>query len=111
MKTKKKILYLALSMLLIVFVLQMGHAQASGNELFADAPGTAEMKQGEAAPDPTIVRSRNVYVVNQDALRREDTITLNLFSDVSFNAVKDRVENRGPNRYTWFGNIEGVKDS
>jgi hypothetical protein len=111
MKTKKKILYLALSMLLIVFALQMGHAQASGNELFADAPDTAEMKQGEAAPDPTVVRSRNVYVVNQAALQGEDTITLNLFSDVSFNAVKDRVEKRGTGSYTWFGSVEGVKNS
>ena len=111
MKTKKKVLYLAVSMLLIVFVLQMGHAQASGNELFADAPGTAEMKQGEAAPDPTVIRSRNVNVVNLDALQGEDTITLNLFSDVSFNAVKDRLEKRGTGGYTWFGSVEGVKDS
>jgi len=98
-------------MLLVVFALQMGHAQTSGYELFAEAPGTAEMKQGEAAPDPTVVRSLNVTVINQGALQREDTITLNLFSDVSFNAVKDRVEKRGPGSYTWFGRVEGVKDS
>ena len=69
MKTKKEVLYLALSMLLVVFALQLGHARASDNELFADAPGTAELKRGTAALDPTVVRSRNVYVVDQDALQ------------------------------------------
>jgi hypothetical protein len=120
MKMKKIVWYFVLSMFIIVFSLQMGHAQVPGNELFSDTTGSddpsIEQKLEQERRNPTVVRSRGVLVnftniVNKDAPQGEDKIILNFFSDVTFTAIKDRMEKRGPNRYTWFGRIKGVKHS
>ncbi|HZX48578.1 MAG TPA: DUF1566 domain-containing protein [Nitrospirota bacterium] len=85
--------------------------------------------------DPTIRRSRHVHG-NFDLLKdskaslstqplpdmsptgipqstpvQKKSITLNLFNDVSFTAVEDRMEERSANRYTWYGHIEGIEQS
>src|SRR4030067_364950 len=85
--------------------------------------------------DPTIRRSRHVHR-NFDLLKdskaslstqplpdmsptgipqstpvQKKSITLNLFNDVSFTAVEDRMEERSANRYTWYGHIEGIEQS
>jgi hypothetical protein len=116
----KLIWNIALSILFVVISLQIGHAQVPGNELFSDAAGSydlsIEQKLEKERQDPTVVRSRSVVVnftniVNIGALQGEDIITLNFFDDVSFTAIKDRLEKRGANRYTWFGSIKGLKHS
>ena len=110
MKQKTKIPFLTLSLLFIVLTFQIGIGQAVGNQLIVDAPSTAEIKKEPALSDPTIVRSRNV-IVNQDILHTDDIIELDLFGDVSFSIKKQRIQNRGPGRFTWFGSVKGQKDS
>ena len=98
-------------MLSTVLALQIGQAHASGNKFSIDTEAAVGLIQAEKNTDPTIVRSRNVHVVNLDALQETDTFTLNLLRDGSFNAIKERVEKRGTKRYTWFGNLAGVEES
>ena len=85
--------------------------------------------------DPTIRRSRHVHGnfnllkdsktslstqplpdmsppgLPQSTPVQKRSITLNLFNDVSFTAVEDRMEERSANRYTWYGHIEGIDQS
>jgi len=110
MKTKQYIFYLTLLGLLLFFVLSIGCTQPFGNKLFFDAPVKGNPQPVQTMSDPTIVRSRNV-IVNQDILHTDDIIQLNLFGDVSFNLKKHRIEKRGQDRFTWFGSVEGQKNS
>ncbi len=61
---------------------------------------------------PSVVRSRLVKV-NFDLLKGDrfpdgaKSLLLNLFDDLSFQGVKDRLEKRSETRYTWFGRIPG----
>ncbi len=95
----------------------LASAEGSVNKLFANVPGSTDLysiKQGREEPDRTVVRSRYIYV-NFDYLYGKnlpegaELVVLNLFDSVSFTAVKDRLEVRSSNRYTWFGRIDGVK--
>ncbi|HLG29165.1 MAG TPA: M12 family metallo-peptidase [Candidatus Brocadiales bacterium] len=60
--------------------------------------------------DPAIVRKRYVQV-NFDLLRKKDSIAINLFEGLSFVGIKDRIETRSTDRYTWYGHIEGIEHS
>lgn len=84
-----------------------------GNELFIEAPHSEAVyaQQEKDKQNPTIKRSRYI-LVTLDLLRsQESSIVLNLFEDVSFTSIKDRIEVRSQNRYTWYGHIEGVEHS
>ncbi len=84
------------------------------NELFTDAPQSSVTyaDQDKAQQNPTIVRSRHVNIIF-DLLAEEkdvssdsqgvDSIALNLFDEVSFIAINERVERRSSSSYTWFG--------
>lgn len=81
--------------------------------LFVDAPTSAEndaLREKEKQ-DPTIKRSRHVLVKVELLRSQEGLLALNLFGDLSLTAMKDRMEVRSENRYTWYGHIEGVEHS
>jgi len=123
-------------LLVISFSPQVSSGQTT-NELFTDASLNADLyaQQEKEKQDPTIKRSRHVQIKpglldRQDipfpglpqpgaalpelppsAAVQERPIVLNLFGDVSFLAIKDRMEMRSGSRYTWFGHVDGIKDS
>jgi hypothetical protein len=83
--------------------------------LFTDAdrlPASAS-NMSQDRPDPTVVRSREVRV-NFNLLKGDpfpggaESIHLNLFDDISFQATKERLEERSSTRYTWFGRVAGA---
>ncbi len=118
MQKKWRVLYLALSILLMLFALNLENVQASEGGLFADAQMTANLnlKKREGNADPSIIRSRHVTIdfnnlVNKDAFEGKGIVVLNLFTDLALRAVKNRFERRGTESYSWFGTIEGVNES
>ncbi len=85
--------------------------------LFSEPP-TSQLQnvKEKEAPSRTVVRSRFVLVNSDrllgiDAPQGADSIVLNLFEDFSPTAVKDRVERRSKDDYTWFGRIAGEEQS
>jgi hypothetical protein len=80
-------------------------------------------KQGslDTTNDPTIVRSRFVEInfdllANEDGTPKEDlssgdVLKLNLFEDITLNAVFDRVETVSEGSFSWIGNLEGFDHS
>ena len=97
------------------------------DELFINVPISMELyaRQEKEKEDPTIIRSRYARV-NFDLLTKSDVpvpdtlqpspiqkspIVLNLFNDVSFTAMNNRIEVRAENRYTWYGHIKGMAHS
>ncbi|MDY6850825.1 MAG: hypothetical protein SV487_01945, partial [Thermodesulfobacteriota bacterium] len=93
----------------------VSYAQES-RDLFQPATA-ADLKdmpaKKKAKHEPTVVRSRLVTVdlglVMDDSLTKGDvTITLNLFDDVNFIAVKDRLQVNSPTQHVWFGRVKGV---
>ncbi len=83
------------------------------DELFTDAEPYAEQvdvelyaEQAKDESDSTIVRSRYV-LFDFDYLKESESIVLNLFDDVSVTVVRDRIEERSENCYTWFGQVPG----
>ena len=97
------------------------------DELFINVPISMELyaRQEKEKQDPTIIRSRYVRVkfdlltkseeppaeTPQSGSIQKNPIVLNLFDDVSFTAIKDRIEVRSEGRYTWYGHIDGIKHS
>jgi hypothetical protein len=83
--------------------------------LFSDVP-TAQKILDVAAGDPTVINSRHVTVnfgnlLGKTVPQGAPRVSLNLFRGLSLVAAKSRVEKRSPTSYTWFGAIEGSKDS
>jgi len=109
----------------------------TNDSLFTDAPVYAipYAQIDRERQDPTIRRSRHVHGnfdllkdfkaplsplpqfdmsspgQSQSAPVQKSAVTLNLFNDISFPAVRDRMEFRSANRYTWQGHIEGIEHS
>ena len=81
-------------------------------ELFSDMYLTDDLqvKQEQEKQDPTIVQIRYVQV-NFDYLKEAESIVLNLFDHVYVTAVRERVEKRSKDRYSWFGQVAGVAPS
>jgi hypothetical protein len=84
------------------------------NELFIDAYSSTlpQIKQDQAKQKIAVIRNRYVdvnldYLVGEGLEQGVDAIILNLFKDVSLTAIKDRLERRSEDCYTWFGRIEG----
>jgi len=96
---------------ILPIVLGFGKTNAfanSENELFAEIVYTADLyaRQRQKSQDPAIIRIRYANI-NFDLLG-EDSVTLNLFYDVSFAAGKNRITKRADDNYTWVGGLEGV---
>lgn len=114
-----------------------GAVDAQANKLFNSTPAfvPSYTQQERERRDPAIRRSRHVQAnfgllqrpespvrgltspgvaspgLPQPAPAQDSRIVLNLFADVSYTVIKDRVEMRSPKRYTWYGHIEGVERS
>lgn len=96
----------------------VSYAQES-RDLFqpATAAGLKDMPEKKKTKhEPTVVRSRLVTIdlglVMDDSLPKGDeTITLNLFDDVNFIAVKDRLQVNSPTQHVWYGRVKGVSGS
>jgi hypothetical protein len=133
-------LFLIFLILMGVIVCNQSESSGQINdELFNDSPITDAVKahQEKEKNDASIKRSRHVQtklnlldkqktpLINQlppgfapdvpplltPSNIQEDPIVLNLFGDVTLRAIKDRLEIRSGNRYSWFGHVEGVKES
>lgn len=108
----------------------IGNAKAFSrptDELFTDVPISTDLsvRQEKEKQDPIIIRSRYVRVnfglltkseapipdTPQPGPIQKSPIVFNLFGDVSFTTIKDRIEARSKNRYTWYGHIEGMAHS
>src|SRR5512138_3002601 len=91
--------------LLIVLLMTPGAAAQGPGELFVDAaPGT------ESAPRPgaRALRQRRVTVrFERLPGPASGTLLLNLFPDVAFTAVPERVDTISSS-YVWIGRLEGV---
>jgi hypothetical protein len=79
----------------------------------ASAAGTLAVSPPSAAR-PTVLREQAVSV-RWDRLGREgvagaEALALNLFSDVTVTALRDRVDQRGAGGYSWFGRIDGAPE-
>src|SRR4030067_352497 len=97
------------------------------DELFTDVPITTELyaRQEKERQERTLFRSRYVrenldlltkseavlHGTPQPSSIQKNSIVFNLFDDASFTVVKDRIEVRSGNRYTWYGHIEGMAHS
>ena len=89
--------------------------------LFTDLAKTANVVDGDAAIDSTVVRSRLVEIdwaqVNfalgsaKGGVSQGTGLLLNLFQDVVLSAVPDRSEFRSPENFTWNGHIDGIRES
>ena len=81
--------------------------------LTAVPPEEAWAFEHRLAVDETVVRDRFVRVdaavlTRASASEGTETIALNLFEDVSMVAVRDRVERRSADRFSWFGRAKGA---
>lgn len=93
-------------------------AKETKKELFTAVTGHGSAK---VATGPTVVRSRLINInfeslpvpnkASEGKAGASKTLTLNLFGDVTLNAVFDRIERRSQDSFTWFGHIQGVKTS
>lgn len=125
--TKKKQVNLVVSSLLLVVFLQGSLAAATNGNNNAGHPGNSAKKhpklfslpatasqskadKGKVADNASVVRKRSVKV-NTSLLkglkRQGGMLHFDLFEDVSFNAYFDYVIERGPNSFTWFGDLIG----
>ncbi len=117
MDYQKTLRVFLLLMLIISFGL-IGNLGWTAEGLFTDkgiSPSLNAQIQ-KAQPNSTIIRSRFVKV-NFDHLGRSllpqaaESISLNLFDDIFFVAKKNRVEWKSETQFSWFGHIEGEKNS
>ena len=89
--------------------------------LFTELPNAVNVVDGDAAIDPTIIRSRLVEIdwglINstrrgaQARVGQEAGMLLNFFQDIVLNAISDRSEDRSQENFTWHGHIDGAPDS
>jgi len=102
---------------------------AQPGSLFIEAsnPAAAHALDKRATQDVSIIRSRYIQVKLGLLLRKLNSATspssitsppdqkipiaLNLFPDVAYVAINDRVQVRGAGNFSWFGHIDGVPHS
>ena len=116
----KKIIAIPVILSLVVFCFGTGWAvaqtipageKASVRELFIPvSPDALSAQPLQDRPDREVVRSRFVRV-NLDRLAEIESIDLNFFDDVTITAIREKVEKRSVNRYTWFGEVLGKEFS
>lgn len=113
------ILALTISISAPALIQQKGVAQQISDSppLFTEVEKSTSRGLFSSIKDPTIVRQRFVKV-NSDLLvnTRGGTVKINLFDDVSYNVIFERVNSAGQTRgaeesVTRFGRIEGIPDS
>jgi hypothetical protein len=91
---------------IILFITSPGIGESLSSSLFVEIDPTpeAERRLERIGENPVLLRSRIVRV-DWDLLLRGDNIMLNLFQDRIHEAVRDRVEIRGENGFSWFGKV------
>ncbi len=87
-------------------------------ELFS---AVTDQRSTKAATDPTVLRARFVHInfgllsiptkPSEEQAATINALRLNLFEDVTVNAVLDRIERRSQGSFTWFGHIQGTETS
>ncbi len=108
--------------LLFIFTFRLADGSSQGGsspELFSEIAVATDFQakqQEEKADDPTIVRSRFVAVdfgalVGIDSPNGRERIALELFDNMKIEGIKERLEWRSSERYTWFGKAEGFESS
>ena len=74
-------------------------------------PSTTAVSKDSGDVDPTVMRSRTAYVrfdlLSQLPARDGNILRLNLFDDVTLDAVLTKRIKRSPSSYTWSGHIVG----
>ena len=75
-------------------------------DLFSDAGPPADF---DLVDDPSNSRTR--YVNVDFGLLSQETFTLNLFDDVSYVAVLDRIAGNATGNFTWVGHLEDSEHS
>ena len=93
-------------------------AQAAPPSLFTNPQAVQNTQQGErsrrvhaAMPAAAQSQARGFAAGAESSTSVAESITLNLFDNVSYVAILDRVVQRSAKRYTWFGHIEGQTGS
>jgi len=86
--------------------------------LFKDVPSyfLSQDIRKQAKKTEAVIQSRYVEVKFDDLAGKShtkgaDIIILNLFDNVSFPSIKDRLEYRREHSYTWFGHVKGKDNS
>jgi hypothetical protein len=110
--------FIVLVVMLFIICFGFSLIYADNNELFTDTYYSADLNsnQEKLKMNTTIIRSRYIqvkfaYLARKNFPQGVEPIVLNLFHDVSLEAVKERVEMRSAKQYTWYGHIEGMKHS
>lgn len=93
--------------------------QRSLNELFTSISDADELMlkvDKEKVKGLAILRTRYVkvnfdYLVGKEYPDGKERITLDLFDDLKVTGIKDHLEWRSFERYTWFGQVEEVENS
>lgn len=114
MKIKHGFSLLILVFVLVIILLSPGTSQAS---LQADEPAAQGLFTPVDTPmpfadadDPTTIRYQAV-TVDVDAVPDAETLTLNLFDDVTFTAIQTGTETGSSGTQIWLGELEGVAGS
>jgi hypothetical protein len=110
---KQKIQYLLIAALAIFVCMQKSYSQKNLVMRQVDKNTVARKVPGKENVIPFLQqRSKNgvvnVYEFNTDALR-DDVFFLNIFPGQSIKVVKQKVDKRSENDFTWYGVINGSK--
>ena len=108
----------------LILILSGGRDVAASDrqqDLFTPAGVQGADTVKEKVKDPTVIRSRRVHInlgllskgdkAPQKKTDINDSLTLNLFDDVVFEAILDRLEFNGSGSYTWIGHLDGIEQS
>jgi hypothetical protein len=105
--------------LIVNLILSILHASAQADGRAQASTGLFSAATAPATPPPPErsagVRSRYVRVdlgriVSADGQRLTDRLTLNLFDDVTYTAIRKETTWLGAGRFTWVGALEGLPE-
>lgn len=110
MKLKKIITTTLLMSAIIPF--SQGHAQGKGNppELFDDFGISQEQNVNRKLPENAMAGKNRKINIHTDLLA-SDTLTLNLYDDVSVTIIRNRLVDNGKGKIAWIGHVEGEENS
>ena len=107
---------------LVLFIIPVCNAfpteEETKRELFSPVTDRGSVK---LATGPTVMRARFVNInfgllsvptePSEEHAGTTNALRLNLYEDVTLNAVLDRIERRTQDSFTWFGHIQGTETS